>query len=157
VCQWAGYALSWACAAHLPAFNVVVGPASHGRPSTTGTWQGWPNCRRLGGMWRYRTPSRGEGRSGPPRPIRVDRPIGIRRPHVAALDPPGGPGLWRPFLSTLSLWVRGGAGPIRAGGRSGDHGPSCQAQAVRLVTQRPRTRSRITLRPSGWTLCQTTL
>jgi hypothetical protein len=59
VCQWAGHALSWARAAHLPVFNAVVGLASHGGPSAMGTWQGWPCSRLLGSSWRYRTPSQG--------------------------------------------------------------------------------------------------
>jgi hypothetical protein len=157
VCQWVGHALSWARAAHLPVFNTVVRLASHGRSSATGTWRGWPSCRLLGGTWRHRTPSLGEGRSGPPRPVRVDRPTGVWLPHVAVPDPPEGSGLWRPFPNTLSLWVYGDAGPIRARGRSGDHDPSCQAWTVRLVTQRPKARSRITSCPTSWTLCQTTL
>jgi hypothetical protein len=43
------------------------------------------------------------------------------------------------------------------GVRFGVHDPSCQARAVGLITQRPRARSRITSRPSGWTLYQMTL
>jgi hypothetical protein len=32
VCQWAGHALSWARATHLPVFNAVAGLASHAGP-----------------------------------------------------------------------------------------------------------------------------
>jgi hypothetical protein len=65
VCQWAGHAQSWARAAHLPAFDVVVGPASLGRPSAIGTWQGWPSCLHLGGTWQHRTLPGGKGGPGP--------------------------------------------------------------------------------------------
>jgi hypothetical protein len=36
--SWADHALTWARTAHLPAFNAVVGLASRGGPSATGTW-----------------------------------------------------------------------------------------------------------------------
>jgi hypothetical protein len=66
VCQWAGHTLSWARVAYLPTFNAVVGLASRGGPSATGTWQGRP-CGRLLGSLRW---------------------------HVAASDPlPGGRGV----------------------------------------------------------------
>jgi hypothetical protein len=81
--------MTWAHATHLPAFNAVAGLAPHGRPSATGAWQGWPRCRLLGSAWWHRTPSRGNRRSGPPRPVPVDRPIGVWLPHVAAPDPWG--------------------------------------------------------------------
>jgi hypothetical protein len=42
--------LSLARAAHLPVFNAVVGLASHGGPSATGTWQGWPRSHLLGSL-----------------------------------------------------------------------------------------------------------
>jgi hypothetical protein len=154
VCQWAGHALFWARAAHLPAFNAVVGLASHGRPSATGTWQGWPSWSLLGDT------------------VPLPRGREVRDPEAS----PGGQAHRGLAPTRGGAGHPGGSGPVEAipehpvlmgtwrhrtykstGGRSGDHDPNCQARAVRLVTQRPRARSRITLRPSGWTLCQITL
>jgi hypothetical protein len=80
----------------------------------------------------------------------VHRPIGVWLPHVAAPDPPGGPGPWRPFLSTLSsrgTWRHRTC-------KSTGGGPKTMTPTVRPG---PRARSQITSRPSGWIHWQTTL
>jgi hypothetical protein len=89
----------------------------------------------------------------------VDKPIRVWHPHVAAPDPPPPQGAWacgcHPRAPRLvGTWRR--RIYKSTWGRSGDHDPSCQAQAVRLVTQKARVRSRITLRPPGWTHWRTT-
>jgi hypothetical protein len=86
-----------------------------------------------------------------------DRPIGVWLPHVAAPDPLEGPGLWRPSPSTLPSWARGGRWTyMSSGGRSGDHGLSCQVRTVHPVSQRTRVWAWKTLCPPGWTVCQMT-
>jgi hypothetical protein len=87
--SWVDHALTWARTAHLPAFNAVVGLVPREGPSATGTWQGRPCSCLHGGMWRRRTPSRGKGGSGPPRPVGVVRPVEVWPPHVVAPDLPG--------------------------------------------------------------------
>jgi hypothetical protein len=42
--------------------------------------------------------------------------------------------------ASLPSWARGGPGPLRARGRSGDHDPSCQARAACHITQKMRGR-----------------
>jgi hypothetical protein len=151
--------LTWARTAHLPAFNAVVGLTPHGRLSATGTWQGWPSSHLLGSLMRHvvaPTPSCGKGRSGPPRPVQIDRPQRGLAPTRGGAGPPSGSGPMEAIPEHPVLvgtwWHRT---YMSTGGRSGDHDPSCQAQAVCPVTQRTKVRTRIALRPSGWRPCQT--
>jgi hypothetical protein len=149
--SWADHALARAHAAHLPVFNAVVRLVPREGPSAMGTWQGRPCSGLRGGTWRRRTPSRGKGGPGPQGQLEWSGPwrSGLHTWwHRTSL---GSPGPWRPRQSALPLWARGGAGPIRARGRSGDYDPSCQSRAVCHVAQRTRERLRITLRPSGLT------
>jgi hypothetical protein len=146
VCQWQAILLTWARPAYLPTFNAVVGLESREGPSAMGTRQGQPCSYHGGSTWRHRTPSRGERGPGP-------------RGRSERSDPwRSGPHTWRPRTSLgvrirgghprapLPSWARGGPGPIRARGRSGDYDPSCQARAVCHVTQRTRRRLRIARR-----------
>jgi hypothetical protein len=124
-----------------------------------GTWQGWPRSRLLGNLRRHVVapdPFPGEREVRAPETSPDGQAHRGLPPTRGGAGPPGGPGQWWPFQSTLPLWVHGGARPISTRGRSGDHDPSYQARTVCLVTRRERARSRITLRPSGWALCQMT-
>jgi hypothetical protein len=92
-----------------------------------------------------------------PEARRRDSPIGVWLPLAAALDPPGGPGSWKPSPGTLPSWASGGHRTYTSsGGTSGDHGPSCQVRTVRLAFQRTRVWACKTLCPLGWTVCQMT-
>jgi hypothetical protein len=149
VCQWQAILLTWTRPAHLPTFNAVVGLESREGPSATGTWQGQPRSCREGGTWRHRTPSRGGGGSGPPRPVGAVRPVEVWAPARGGSGPPWGVRVRGGHpRAPLPSWARGSPGPIRARGRSGDHDPGCQARAVCHITQRASRRLRITYHPS---------
>jgi hypothetical protein len=153
VCQWAGHTLSWARAAHLPAFNAVVGLASRGGPSATSTWQGRPCGRLLGSLrWHVAAPDplSGEGEVRAPEASPDGQAQRGLAPTHGGTEPPGGSGPVEaipehPVL--LGMWRR--RTYMSTGGRSGDHNPSCQARTERPVAHKTRARSRITLRPSG--------
>jgi hypothetical protein len=146
VCQRQAILLTWAHPAHLPAFNVVVGLESREGPSATGTWQGQPRSCRGGGTWRRRSPSRGQG-VWAPEAGRSGQARGGLAPTHGIPGPPWGVRVGGGHPSApLPSWARGGPKPIRARGRSGDHGPSCQARAACHVIQRTRRRLRIARR-----------
>jgi hypothetical protein len=71
----------------------------------------------LGARGDTRPPPRREGRSGPMRPTQVHRPPkGLASTRGGTGPPRRASGPWWLFLSTLSLWAHGGAGPVRARG-----------------------------------------
>jgi hypothetical protein len=105
---------------------LVGGLETREGPPATGTWQGQPRSLRRGGMWRHRTPSRGEGVWAPEAGWSGQACDGLAIIH----DSPGLP--WGVRVrggyprAPLPSWARRGPGPLRARRWSGDHGPSCQ-------------------------------
>jgi hypothetical protein len=146
MCQW-----------QVTLFDLgVPGPTT---ALNAGRWAGdprWATCRRhvagpaplplQGRHVAAPDPFLGGGGSRPPRPVGAVWPVMVRPSHVAAPDP-WGVRVRRGYLrAPLPSWACGGPGPLRARGRSGDHGPSCQARAVCHVTQKTRGRSRMVIR-----------
>jgi hypothetical protein len=125
---------------------LVGGLETREGPSATGTWQGQSRSHRGGGTWRHRTPSRGVG-VRVPEAGRSGRVCGSLASTRGGPEPSWGVRIRGGYpRATLPLWARGGPGPLRAWGRSGDHDPSCQARAVCHVTQKMRGRLRMVRR-----------
>jgi hypothetical protein len=119
-------------------------------------WQDWLSNRFLRGTWRHRTSSP-EGREdrAPKASLVVQAHRGLV-PHTwqhRTLRPPPPGGVRARGGHSRAPYpreVHGGAGPVRAWGE-------VPRPCPQLSRPEPRTRSRITSRPTGWTLCQMTL